>query len=81
MGVYKAIYQHNGLEKMSTFFPNSWSRVTVLKKISEAYKNPIEFTEYGVIGKTSEGMKIQMWFLKNDKTNFKLIINSAYPVL
>ncbi len=80
-GCYKARYVYNGLEKNSTFFPDHWNRITVMKKISEAYKNPISFSERGLLGKTSEGIKIQMWFLKNAKTGEKLIINSAYPII
>lgn len=80
-GIYKAKYVFNGLEKESTFFPDHWDRLTVLKKINEAYKNPIVFKNNGMLGVTKEGIKIQMWFLKNESTGWKLIINTAYPIL
>lgn len=77
-GIYLAKYVFNGLEKESTFFPNHWDRFTVLKKVSEAYKNPVKFYNNGIMGVTSEGIEIQIWF-KKDIEMGELIINSAYP--
>ncbi len=78
-GIYHARYVYKNIEKEATFFPDHWDRVTVLKKISEAYKNPIKFDEKcGILGKTSEGIEIRIWFKKNKPTG-ELTINSAYP--
>ena len=79
-GVYGAYYTWKELKKYSTFFPDHWDRITVLKKVGEAYKNIIEKQSCGIIGKTSEGIKIQIWFDVSKKTG-EFIINSAYPLL
>ncbi len=79
-GIYFAKYIYKGKEKLSSFFPDHWDRLTVLKKVSEAYKNPVKFKDYSITGITKEGIKIKMYFLKNKTTN-KLIINSAYPIM
>ncbi|MBY0353296.1 EndoU domain-containing protein [Candidatus Babeliales bacterium] len=76
-GIYHAKYIYEGLEKESTFFPDHWDRITVLKKINEAYRNPNKFYTGGLIGTTSEGIEIEMWFFK--KESGEIIINSAYP--
>lgn len=76
-GVYEANVIINGKRKEapSSFFPQHWDRVDVLKAVKEAYKNKVMISEkkrqyYGI---TSSGMKIEM-YLNKDGT-----IATAYP--
>ena len=77
-GVYEAKVTVNGVVKVptSTFFPDEWSRVEVLKAIETAYNNRL-YTGVGnrYIGTTSEGMKIMLFI---DKSTDRVI--SAFPI-
>ena len=72
----------NGIRKKpsSSFFPEHWDRVDVLKAIGEAYENRI-LLENGdgpnalYQGTTSRGIEIEMYVDKIDGT-----IQTAYPL-
>ena len=75
-----------GKTKKSTIFPLDWDEIKIAKKILEAYKNSehkilttsnkkiIEHSKK-IIGKTSEGIKIEM-FINNQG-----ILTTAYPLI
>ena len=75
-GIFYAEFTYQGMIKKSTFFPSNWNRVKIMDKIKEAYANIIEINASGIVGETSEGIKIRMWFYEDTG---ELIINSAYP--
>ncbi len=73
-GVYKATIEIDGRTKFSTFFPESWDRIKVLKSIKEAHST-IKSNEAGwYTGTTNEGMKIKMWISDNG------MIDTAFPI-
>ncbi|MGE6617515.1 EndoU domain-containing protein [Bacillus mycoides] len=78
-GVYQAKVQVNGVVKQSesTFFPDTWDRIQVLKCINEAYQNAqfVKGTKNTYIGKSMNGMQIQMFL---DKSTGRII--SAFPI-
>ncbi|QWI23209.1 hypothetical protein EXW34_18455 [Bacillus mycoides] len=77
-GVYRAKVKVGDQAKgaPSTFFPDDWSRIQVLKAIEEAYGNARFQTgsSNAYIGVTSNGMKIKMFLTPNRK------IISAFPI-
>jgi hypothetical protein len=76
-GIFEAIFLYNGKKKHSTFFPKDWNRAKINEKVKEAYNNIKQIQSSGIIGETSEGIRIQIWFLK--KLSGEVIINSIYP--
>ncbi len=78
-GVYEAKITVNGVVKgpTSTFFPDAWDRVQVLKCINEAYQNAqfVKGSTNTYIGRAANGMKIQMFL---DKSTGRII--SAFPI-
>lgn len=81
-GVYRAKCKIKGssYEKISNMFPDTWSCEKVEKKILEAFNNVIEEQSMGRVGITSEGIKIEMWFMKNKVTQ-EIIMDTAYPLM
>ncbi|MEX0940800.1 MAG: EndoU domain-containing protein [Candidatus Babeliales bacterium] len=84
-GIYELEWRYmNGKVKTSTFFPSDWSRTKVHEKVFEAFnyckqkKKLFEFnpqkSNWILIGKTNEGIKIKMVFNKSGK------IITYYPV-
>src|SRR5699024_1692603 len=62
-GVYMAKVEINGIRKKpsSSFFPEHWDRVDVLKAIGEAYENRKYLGRDIYEGKTASGIRIQMY--------------------
>ncbi|KFN03705.1 cytoplasmic protein [Bacillus clarus] len=77
-GIYEAKVIVNGVPKgpTSTFFPDEWSRLEVLKSIETAYNNR-SYTGKGnrYIGTTSQGIQIMLFI---DKSTNRII--SAFPI-
>ncbi|WP_322786415.1 EndoU domain-containing protein [Fictibacillus gelatini] len=75
-GIYKAKVEIDGVEKVakSSFFPKEWNRVDVLKAIDEAYQNKKQIGSNKYLGKTSSGIKIEMYLNKDGS------IATAYPL-
>jgi hypothetical protein len=76
-GVFKADFLHQGQVKNSSFFPKNWDQNKIMEKIKEAYCNIKELKNSGIVGETSEGIKITIWFVK--LPTGEIIINSVYP--
>ncbi|WP_426980666.1 EndoU domain-containing protein [Bacillus pseudomycoides] len=74
-GVYQAKVEINGVLKgpKSTFFPKDWTHQQVIDAVNEAFNNKVNIKNNRYIGKTSNGMAIEI-ILRNNK------IISAYPV-
>lgn len=77
-GVYEAEVIINGKKKFvpSSFFPERWDRVDVLKAVGEAYENKQLINQKRGLysGYTSSGIKVEMYLNNLDGT-----IKTAYP--
>ncbi|PEV55398.1 hypothetical protein CN422_25045 [Bacillus cereus] len=74
-GVYQAKVEIDGVLKgpKSTFFPRDWTPQQVIDAVNEAFNNKVNIKNNRYLGKTSDGMTIEM-ILRNNK------VISAYPV-
>ncbi|MES5955043.1 EndoU domain-containing protein [Bacillus fungorum] len=74
-GVYQAKVEIDGVLKgpKSTFFPKDWTPQQVIDAVNEAFNNKVNIKNNRYLGKTSDGMTIEM-ILRNNK------VISAYPV-
>ena len=74
-GVYQAKVEINGVPKgpKTTFFPKDWTPQQVIDAVNEAFNNKVNIKNNRYIGKTNDGMKIEI-IVRNNK------IISAYPV-
>lgn len=74
-GVYQAKVEIDGILKgpKSTFFPKDWTPQQVIDAVNEAFNNKMDIKNNRYLGKTSDGMTIEM-ILRNNK------VISAYPV-
>ncbi len=61
MGVYEAEFRAFGLLKRSTFFPDAWTRERVLAAIREACAAAGAPRNGRLIGRTRDGLRIQMY--------------------
>jgi uncharacterized protein YukE len=75
-GIYKAKVEVEGERKLakSSFFPKDWNRVQVLEAINEAFDNKKHIKDNKFLGKTSSGIKIEMYLNKDGS------ISTAYPI-
>lgn len=87
-GFYEANWTYgNSKTKPSGFFPDHWTPAQVMNKIGEALQNPVggavlNKRSWVMMGKTSEGIKIQINLEFDALNNFNPTgkIISAYPV-
>ncbi|MEX0940170.1 MAG: EndoU domain-containing protein [Candidatus Babeliales bacterium] len=54
----------NGIKTWYTYFPETWSQEMIEKSIKQAYKNPIQKLSDKIIGKSKNGVIIQMYLEK-----------------
>lgn len=74
-GVYEAVIEVNGKNKISSFFPKDWTPQQVIDAIQEAFDNCklMDGKAYKYTGYASNGMEIQMYIQNN-------VITSAFPI-
>jgi len=78
-GVYEAAVEifnkktNQWLTKKSTFFPDSWSRIKVLKAIRDVAKNPT-LRQGNMFEGISDGVKIKGYYDNMDR------VNTAFPI-
>lgn len=61
LGVYEAEFRAFGRLKRSTFFPDAWTREQVLAAIREACSAAGAPRDGRLVGRTAQGMRIQMY--------------------
>lgn len=61
--------------KYSTFFPDNWTKDNVIEGIMQAFKNRTARSKNRVLGKTEDGIYIEM-YIKDE-----MVVNSAFPIL
>jgi hypothetical protein len=82
-GIYSSVYFHKGLTKKSTMFPKDYNMKKIKQVAQEAYdhgiKNPsIQDKANGLIGISSDGIKVRFWFSR-DKKSGQFFIDSFHP--
>lgn len=80
-GFYSAQFSYQGLEKISSFFPDTWTLEELYENLCESYASASRLldTETGFIGYTRHQVPIRFWC--KETVNGAFWIASAYPLL